>query len=70
MKTLFYLSSLFLLTSCANNTTTQSKNHSPSSQSRGPASVKSTPEVLWGKTITEYELDFLEEVENDPSQSY
>ncbi|MAF77336.1 MAG: hypothetical protein CME60_04185 [Halobacteriovoraceae bacterium] len=45
---------------------------SESHGSRGPASVETTSsnQKLWGKNLKQGETDFLEELENSPSQNY
>ncbi len=57
------------LTSCSTNS-----NHQDTSAvagSRGPASVGSQQtEKLWGKPVSQNEVDFLEELENSPAQNY
>ena len=65
MKNLFVLTLLsFGLYSCA------SHQSDITTGSRGPASVQTQKETVWGKSLSQNEVEFLEEVENSPSQSY
>ena len=65
MKNLFVLTLLsFGLYSCA------SHQSDTATSARGPASVQTQKETVWGKALTQNEVEFLEEVENSPSQSY
>tara|TARA_Y100000296_G_C4994924_1_gene167282 strand:+ start:282 stop:479 length:198 start_codon:yes stop_codon:yes gene_type:complete len=65
MKKLLFSLMTLALVSCAQTTT-----ESPDS-ARGPASVGTQKtEKLWGKTVRNDEVDFLDEVENAPSVKY
>lgn len=70
MKNFFYFATivgLMSLGACSSPSQSTSKVEAV----RGPASVGSSQQSkLWGKPISLNELDFLEELENSPSQKY
>ncbi len=67
MKHIIFLAVLVGFVSCSSN----SQNQVTSKGARGPASVGTTAqEDLWGKPISQNEVDFLEDLENSPAQHY
>ncbi len=57
------------MASCSTSNTSLSSNSDVSSQ-RAPASVSGTKANLWGKPVTDSEVDFLDDLENSPSDQY